>query len=202
VGRVIARPFAGEPGHYRRTAARKDFSLNPPAPTLLDRLQEKRWPVITVGKVDELFAGRGVEAGHHTRDNREGMDVIVDLMRRPGRGLVWANLVDFDTQFGHRNDPAGFAQALQEFDSRLPEILDVLRSDDLCMITADHGNDPTTSSTDHSREYVPLLAAGPRVRSGADVGTRTSFADLGATVADMFGVRVEAGTSFLREIRA
>ena len=203
VGRVIARPFTGPPGAYRRTERRRDFSLLPPAPTLLDRLTERGHAVLTVGKVDQLFAGRGVSDAFHTASNAEGQDVLAGLARRRGSGLVFANLVDFDQQYGHRNDPQGFARALEEFDERLGEILGNLRDDEMCLITADHGNDPTTPSTDHSREYVPLLAAGKRVRPGADLGTRDSFADVGATIAEIFGVgALAAGTSFLRGVRA
>lgn len=202
VGRVIARPFVGTPGRYTRTPERRDFSLPPPAATLLDRLARRGRSVLTVGKVDELFAGRGVTAAIHTRDNRQGMEEIATIMRRSGDGLVFANLVDFDTQFGHRNDPKGLANALEEFDARLGEVLSMLRPDELCVITADHGNDPTTTSTDHSREYVPLLATGPRARPGVDLGTRESFADLGATLAEFLGVEAgPAGRSFLREMR-
>ncbi len=204
VGRVIARPFEGAPGAYvRRGDRRKDFSRLPPEPTLLDRLSEAGHAVVTVGKVDDLFAGRGVTDAIHTRDNAEGEDVLADLARRPGEGLVFANLVDFDQLYGHRNDPAGFARALEQFDSRLEEILSRLRPDEICMITADHGNDPTTASTDHAREYTPLLVAGPRVKPGVDLGTRETFADVGATIADLFGVaRPRRGTSFLRAIRS
>jgi len=203
VGRVIARPFTGAPGAYKRTERRHDFSLEPPEATLLDRLAERGHPVITVGKVDQLFAGRGVSDAIHTASNAEGEEVLADLARRRGEGLVFANLVDFDQQYGHRNDPAGFARALEEFDEHLGEILGHLRDDEMCLITADHGNDPTTKSTDHAREYVPLLVAGRRVRAGADLGTRETFADVAATVAELFGVkRPEAGTSFLREVRA
>jgi phosphopentomutase len=203
VGRVIARPFAGPRGTYRRTANRRDFSLLPPDATLLDRLIERGHPVMTIGKVDELFAGRGVTEAVHTRDNAEGESLLCELARRGGEGLVFANLVDFDQQYGHRNDPAGFARALEQFDGRAAELIGSLRSDEMCLITADHGNDPTTPSTDHSREHVPLMVAGPRVRAGADLGTRETFADVAATVAEMFGVaRPAAGTSFLREVRA
>src|SRR5258706_4302140 len=202
VGRVIARPFVGAPGEYRRTPNRRDFSLAPPADTLLDRLTRAGRRVVTVGKVDDLFAGRGVSEAIHTRGNAEGEDVLEDLARRGGEGLVFANLVDFDQQYGHRNDPAGFARALEQFDERLGAILGRLRSDELCLVTADHGNDPTTPGTDHTREYAPLLAAGPRVRGG-DLGTRPTFADVGATLAELFGVGpLPAGTSFLREVRA
>jgi phosphopentomutase len=202
VGRVIARPFVGGPGDYRRTPNRRDFSLPPPPGTLLDRMVDAGHPVVTVGKVDDLFAGRGVTDALHTRSNHEGEEILADLARRGGEGLVFANLVDFDQQYGHRNDPAGFAGALEAFDERLAEILAHLRSDELCLVTADHGNDPTTPSTDHSREYVPLLVGGPRVRGGRDLGTRPTFADVGATIAELFGLsRLPNGGSFLREIR-
>jgi phosphopentomutase len=203
VGRVIARPFTGAPGNYRRTTNRRDFSLEPPAETLLDRMIRARQRVITVGKVDDLFAGRGVTEAIHTTSNAEGEDVLADLARRAGEGLVFANLVDFDQQYGHRNDPAGFARALEQFDERLDDLLGRLRNDEMCLITADHGNDPTTPGTDHTREYVPLLVAAPRVRAGVDLGTRGTFADVGATLTEMFGLeRLAAGRSFLREVRA
>ncbi|HKQ56552.1 MAG TPA: phosphopentomutase [Candidatus Eisenbacteria bacterium] len=203
VGRVIARPFEGSPGAYKRTGNRRDFSLEPPAPTLLDRMVERGLPVITVGKVNELFAGRGVTEAFHTSNNAEGETVLCDLVRSGGEGLVFANLVDFDQLYGHRNDPAGFGRALEQFDGRAAELIGHLRSDEMCLITADHGNDPTTGSTDHAREYVPLLVTGPRVRAGVDLGTRETFADIAATLAEVFGVtRPAAGTSFLREVRA
>jgi phosphopentomutase len=202
VGRVIARPFVGDPGRYRRTANRRDFSLAPPSETLLDRLVTSGWPVITVGKVDDLFAGRGVSEAIHTRDNSEGEEALATLSRGQGRGLVFANLVDFDQAYGHRNDAAGFATALERFDERLAEILGHLRNDEMCIVTADHGNDPTTPGTDHAREYVPLLVTGPRVRP-ADLGTRSMFADVAATLASAFDVTAPRwGTSFLREVRA
>jgi phosphopentomutase len=203
VGRVIARPFAGEPGKYRRTPNRRDFSLEPPQPTLLDQLVARGEPVITVGKVDELFAGRGVSESLHTKSNAEGEEILAGLLRQSGRGLVFANLVDFDQHYGHRNDPVGFARALEEFDERFGELRAHLRNDEMCLITADHGNDPTDASTDHSREYAPLLVAGPRVRAGADVGTRETSADVAATIAEAFGVaRAESGRSFLKEVRS
>jgi phosphopentomutase len=198
VGRVIARPFAGEPGKYRR-----DFSLEPPQPTLLDQLVGRGEPVITVGKVDELFAGRGVSESLHTKNNAEGMETLTGLVRKSGHGLVFANLVDFDMHFGHRSDPVGFARALEEFDERFGELRAHLRNDEMCLITADHGNDPTDVSTDHSREYAPLLVAGPRVRAGADLGTRETSADVAATIAEAFGVSWSAsGRSFLKEVRS
>jgi phosphopentomutase len=203
VGRVIARPFEGTPGNYRRTTNRRDFSLPPPGPTLLDRLVEAGHQVLTVGKVDDLFAGRGVTEAMHTSGNAEGEALLAELTRKGGPGLVFANLVDFDQLYGHRNDAAGFARALETFDDRLGEMLGHLRSEDLCLITADHGNDPTTPSTDHSREYTPLLAAGPRVRANTDLGTRETFADVGATLAEAFSIsRFSAGKIFLRELCA
>jgi len=202
VGRVIARPFEGEPGAWKRTSRRKDFSLAPHAPTLLDTLTEAGHRVVTVGKVDDLFAGRGVRDAIHTKDNEEGEAVLLDLVKRSGEGLVFANLVDFDTQYGHRNDPVGFARALERFDVTLAEFLGRLRGDEMVWITADHGNDPTTPGTDHTREYTPLLIAGPRVAQGADLGTRASFADVAATLAEVFSVRApRSGTSFLSGIR-
>jgi phosphopentomutase len=169
---------------------------------VLDLLSSRGHPVVTIGKVDDLFAGQGVTDSIHTKDNAAGEDALVEFARRGGSGLVFANLVDFDTMYGHRNDPAGFARALEQFDARLGEILAPLRSDEILMITADHGNDPTTPGTDHTREHTPLLVAGPRVRRGADLGLRSTFADVGATIADLFGVGpTPGGTSFLEEIR-
>ena len=203
VGRVIARPFEGEPGEYRRTSRRRDFSLEPHVPTVLDRMTGSGQKVVTVGKVDDLFAGRGVTDAIHTTSNEEGEMVLLDLAKRPGEGLVFANLVDFDTQFGHRNDPAGFARALEKFDITLGELRSRLRGDEMIWVTADHGNDPTTPGTDHSREYTPLLVMGPRVRDGAELGTRSTFADVGATLAELFSVQApRAGRSFLSELRA
>jgi phosphopentomutase len=203
VARVIARPFAGAPGAYRRTGNRRDFSLPPPDGTLLDRLTARGSRVLTVGKVDELFAGRGVTEGFHTRDNGEGEAILRDMVRTSGEGLVFANLVDFDQQYGHRNDPAGFGRALEQFDGVAAELIAHLRGDEMCIITADHGNDPTTPGTDHSREFVPLLVAGPRVREGVALGTRETFADVAATLASLFDVPAPAtGRSFLSEVRA
>ncbi len=202
VGRVIARPFVGGPGTWRRTPNRRDFSLEPSGETLLDRLVARGEPVVGVGKIDDLFAARGVSEALHVKSNTEGEEVLAGLARRPGRGLVFANLVDFDQAYGHRSDPAGFARALEEFDERFEEVLAHLRSDEMCLITADHGNDPTDASTDHSREYVPLVVAGPRVRGGVDLGTRGTFADVAATLSEAFGVGAPgAGRSFLEEVR-
>ena len=203
VGRVIARPFLGSPGSYARTPRRRDFSLEPPEPTLIDRLAEARQPVVTIGKVDELFAGRGVTEALHTNGNREGQELLVNCVRSSREGLVFANLVDFDQSYGHRNDPRSFARALESFDACLDELLGWLRDDEVCMVTADHGNDPTTPGTDHSREYTPLLVAGPRVRPGVDLGTRDTFADVGCSIAELLGAqRPRVGKSFVREVRS
>lgn len=201
VGRVIARPFTGDPGHFQRTAARRDFSLVPPEPTLLDRLSESGLPVTGIGKIEDIFAGRGLTQALHTHGNTEGIAETVRWLSG-GEGLVFTNLVDYDMVYGHRNDCPGYARALEEFDQAVPSLLAGLREDDLLIITADHGCDPTTPSTDHSREYVPLLAAGPRVRGGVDLGTRETFADVGATVADWLrGPQLPAGKSFALALR-
>ena len=201
VSRVIARPFIGTPGQYTRTANRKDVSIEPPSETLLDALAVAGIPRTGVGKVDDLFARRGLEGGH-TKDNAEGVQRILDWLRSGPDGLLFANLVDFDQQYGHRNDVPGFYQALRDFDAALPKLIAALREDDLLFITADHGNDPTTPSTDHAREVVPLLALGRRVRPVA-LGRRGTFSDLGATVADWLGIAFRGrGTSFLPAIVA
>lgn len=196
VSRVIARPFTGEPGAYERTPHRRDFSIAPPAVTLLDALADAGIPRQGVGKVDDLFAGRSIES-RHTAGNAEGIGAIGDWLGTAASGLLFANLVDFDQLFGHRNDVPGFYGALREFDAALPTLLSHLREDDLLFITADHGNDPTTPSTDHARECVPLLVLGRRVRS-VDLGRRATFSDLGATVAEWLGIGFRGkGESFL-----
>ena len=201
VGRVIARPFVGQPGAFRRTANRHDYALNPTGETLLDRLSHAGVPVISIGKVNDLFAGRSVARSIPTSSDSEGVDRIIESMREAQQGLIFANLVDFDTQYGHRNDIRGYADNLERFDERIGPVLDALEPDDLLVVTGDHGNDPSTPSTDHSREYVPLLLTGARVRRGVDVGTRSTFADLGQTLADNFGVgHLLHGTSFMEEI--
>ena len=198
VGRVIARPFAGPSGAYVRTANRHDFAMPAPGPTLLDTLSSAGVDVLAIGKVADLFAGRGVSRRVPTASDDEGIDAILAAMRGQARGLVFANLVDFDTRYGHRNDTAGYKENLERFDRRLPEILGAMRSDDLLVITADHGNDPTTPSTDHSREHVPVLARCGRCARASDLGTRETFADVGQTIADALGVaRLPAGTSVL-----
>lgn len=201
VGRVIARPFVGQPGAFMRTANRRDYALEPFAPTLLDRVKAAGLPVAGVGKIEDLFAGRGLTWAVHTRSDDHGMDVVREVMTTVDRGLIVANLVDFDTQYGHRNDTAGYAANLERFDARLAALLSALQETDLLVVTADHGNDPTTPSTDHAREYVPVLLAGAAVRDGVEAGTRSTFADLGQTLADLLGVPpLEHGTSFLAEV--
>jgi phosphopentomutase len=201
VGRVIARPFVGAPGSFKRTANRHDYALPPSGETLLDRLTARGVPVVAIGKIKDLFAGRGVGASIHTASDSEGMDAVERQMAQTDRGLIFTNLVDFDTQFGHRNDVDGYARNLEAFDGRLAQVLPQLRPDDLLVVTADHGNDPTTPSTDHSREYVPLLVIGQKIRPGIDVGTRSTFADLGQSLSEVFGAgRLAHGTSFLAEI--
>ena len=203
VGRVIARPFVGTRGAFMRTANRRDYALPPRGETLLDRVKAASLPVVAIGKIEDLFAGRGITHAYHTGSDDEGMDRVEEQMEVVDRGLIFTNLVDFDTQYGHRNDVEGYAHNLERFDARLSRVLPRLRADDLLVVTADHGNDPTTASTDHAREYVPLLAAGARVRAGVDLGTRRTFADLGQTLAELFGVgRLAHGTSFLQEMTA
>ena len=198
---MIARPFVGAPGRFTRTANRRDYALPPPRETLLDRVKGASIPVIAIGKIEDLFAGHGVTQAFHTASDDDGMNRIEEQMEKVDRGFIFTNLVDFDTQYGHRNDVEGYARNLERFDARLARVLPRLRPDDLLVVTADHGNDPTTASTDHAREYVPLLVAGARVRRGVDLGVRTTFADLGQTLAELFGVgRLAHGTSFLSEI--
>ena len=201
VGRVIARPFVGAPGQFKRTSNRRDYALQPSGETLLDRLTGNGIPVVAVGKIQDLFAGRSIGTALHTVSDDEGMDHVEQQMAQVDRGFIFANLVDFDTIYGHRNDVAGYAANLERFDARLSKLLPRLRDDDILIVTADHGNDPTTPSTDHSREYVPLLVTGEGVRWAVHLGTRQTFADLGQTLAELFGVgRLAHGTSFLREI--
>jgi phosphopentomutase len=201
VGRVIARPFVGAPGAFTRTSNRHDYALDPTGRTLLDHLAGRGIPVVSIGKVKDLFAGRGITQAIPTVSDTDGVDRVLDAMQTAADGLIFANLVDFDSMYGHRNDVAGYAANIERFDERLDAVLGKLRDTDLLVITADHGNDPTTPSTDHSREHVPLLMTGRRVRRGADVGTRSSFADLGQTLAANFSVGPLAyGVSFLEDV--
>lgn len=201
VGRVIARPFLGTPGAFRRdTAARHDYAVPPPEGMLLDRLAAREVPVFTVGKIADIYLDRGVTRSVKTRDNAEGMLKTLAAIGAIDRGFVFANLVDFDMLYGHRNDVEGYAAALEAADAWIPSLTAALGPDDLAMVAADHGNDPTTPSTDHDREYVPLLAWGPKARRGVALGTRDSLADIGQTVAHNFGTHLEKGSSFLEAI--
>ena len=201
LGRVIARPFVGAPGAFRRTANRHDYAIPPFADTLLDTLAKAGFAVRSIGKIADLFAGRGIREAVKTASDALGMEAFERALADAPPGLVFGNLVDFDAMYGHRNDTEGYAANLERFDERLGRLLPRLREDDLLVLTADHGNDPTTPSTDHSREYVPVLACGGRVRAGVNLGERSSFADLGQTIAEVFGVGpLACGRSFLGEL--
>lgn len=201
VVRVIARPFVGEPGHFTRTANRRDFSVSPPGKTVMNELQEAGFTSIAIGKISDIYAGEGITEALKTKSNMDGVDKLLETMRKDFTGLSFVNLVDFDAMYGHRRDPIGYGKALEEFDRRLPEILGALGEDDLLIITADHGNDPIHHGTDHTREYVPLLVYYIGMKGGQPLGVRETFADVGATIADNFQVtKPSIGTSFLRQI--
>ena len=201
VGRIIARPFVGEPGNFTRTSNRHDFSLEPPAVTMLDQIKEASMDVLSVGKISDIFAGKGITRGVRTVSNGDGIEKTLLYMDEDFHGLCFVNLVDYDMLYGHRNDVDGYAKALTYFDDNLPRLLGKLRDEDILMITADHGCDPITPSTDHSREYIPLVAAGKPLKKGVNLGTRTGFSDIGATVLEYLGIPQKiAGTSFLKEI--
>ncbi|MEF8873532.1 MAG: phosphopentomutase [Candidatus Thermoplasmatota archaeon] len=201
VGRVIARPFVGEHGSYTRTAERKDFSIRPPEETLLNRLEGEGYDVIGIGKIDDIFAGDGITEAIHTEDNMDGVDRTIEQMGKDNTGLIMTNLVDFDMRWGHRNDPEAYGEGLGDFDERIPELLEAMGEKDVLIITADHGCDPTYEGTDHTREYVPLLLYGSSLDEGVDLGTRSTFSDLGQTVADMFSLGdLPHGSSFLSSI--
>ncbi len=200
VGRVIARPFTGAPGHFTRTANRHDYAVPPPQGMLLDRLEERGTPVHSIGKIFDIFLGRGIAESSKTKNNADGMAKTLEAMREMDRGLIFVNLVDFDQQYGHRNDIQGYGAALEQFDAWLPELQAAMGPGDLAIFTADHGCDPTIPGTDHTREYVPVLAAGVSVRRGADLGLRASLSDIGQTVAANFGTTIPEGSSFLSQI--
>ena len=197
VGRVIARPFIGTPGHFTRTANRHDYAVPPPEGMLLDQLAQRGVKVHSVGKIFDVFLGRGISSQVNTKTNADGMARILESLTAQSDGLIYANLVDFDMLYGHRNDIEGYAKALEEVDGWLPAFEAALKPGDLAIFTADHGCDPTTASTDHSREYVPLLALGGRA---VDLGTRTTLADMGQTIAENFGTKIAVGASFLGQI--
>jgi phosphopentomutase len=200
VARVIARPYIGEHGLYERTANRRDYSLMP-AYNLLNRLQEAEYDIIGIGKIEDIFNGSGITEAIHTDNNMHGVDLTIDYMGQQNKGLIFTNLVDFDSKWGHRNDVQGYGQGLKDFDQRIPEIIEIMNDTDLLMICADHGCDPTYPGTDHTREYVPLLVYGNDIQKGIDLGVRQSFADMGQTVADIFNVApLEVGKSFYQQL--
>ncbi|EYE87449.1 phosphopentomutase [Fervidicella metallireducens AeB] len=201
VGRVIARPFIGKSGEYKRTSNRKDFSRKPFKKTILNYIADNGLDVCAVGKIEDIYGGYGITKAVHTKNNMDGVDKTLEFMKENSKGLIFTNLVDFDMQYGHRNDIAGYAKALEEFDNRVPEIIENLRDDELLIITADHGCDPTTESTDHSREYIPILVYGKMIKPGINLGTRTSFSDIGKTIGELLGIENDIeGTSFAKEI--
>ena len=202
VGRVIARPFIGSPGHFKRTPNRHDYAVEPPKPMLLDVLKERGVPVFGVGKIHDIYNGRGVEDYVTTKSNADGMAKLTEALRERKRGMIFCNLVDFDMLYGHRKDVEGFAKSLEEFDAALGEYLPLLTAQDLLMLTADHGCDPDSrwETTDHSREYVPILAYAPAQTTGVDLGTRSTLADMGQTIAENFGGVIPHGTSFLASV--
>lgn len=202
VGRVIARPFVGEPGAFKRTPNRHDYAVSPPEPTVLNALKNADKDVISVGKINDIFSGEGITASYPTKSNRHGIDETIRLMGESFNGLLFTNLVDFDSLYGHRRDPEGYARALEEFDASVPDLLAQVGERDLLVITADHGNDPTHAGTDHTREYVPLLIYGKGLSAPGSLGVRATYADLAATIADNFGVHAsEHGKSFLQLLK-
>ncbi len=201
VGRVIARPFIGKPGSFSRTANRRDFAAEPTSETILDKIKQKGLDVIAVGKIEDIFSKKGITEAEHTKSNMDGVDVTLSYMNKQNKGIIFTNLVDFDMVFGHRNNPEGYKQAIEEFDKRLPEIISKMREDDLLIITADHGCDPTTASTDHSREYVPILLYGKKTKKNINLGTRKTFSDIASTIADIFEIdNTFSGVSFIDDI--
>ncbi|MFJ8087803.1 phosphopentomutase [Lysinibacillus sp. NPDC095746] len=202
VGRVIARPFVGTPGNFTRTSNRHDYALKPFGRTTMNVLKDAGFDVIAIGKISDIFNGEGVTDAVRTKNNKDGMDKFAEVVRRNFHGISFLNLVDFDANFGHRRDPLGYGNALQEFDARIPEITEAMTEDDLLIITADHGNDPTFHGTDHTREYVPLIVYSPRFNGGSELALRETFADIAATVAENFKVEApEFGKSFLNNLK-
>ncbi len=201
IGRIIARPFVGEGGDFKRTPNRHDYALKPFGRTVMNELKDEKLDVIAIGKISDIYDGEGVTDAIRTKSNMDGMDQFISVLDRSFKGISFLNLVDFDALFGHRRDPIGYGEALEEFDARLPEVFEKMTNDDLLIITADHGNDPTAPGTDHTREYVPLLVYSKRFNKGEELRIRSSFADIGATIADNFNVKSpEFGTSFLPEL--
>ncbi|MFS4457371.1 phosphopentomutase [Maribacter sp. 2304DJ31-5] len=197
VGRVIARPFIGVPGNFARTANRRDFSIKPPSATLLDVLKNNKKEVVAIGKINDIFSGSGITNTIKTINNNHGVKETISCIKEDFEGLIFTNLIDFDMHYGHRRNVEGYANCLMDFDAQIPSILNSLGDDDVLIITADHGNDPTASGTDHTREYIPILCYGKQLMEGVSIGTRTSFSDIGATILDAFKIRSELnGVSF------
>lgn len=202
VGRVIARPFVGEEGNFTRTSNRRDYALNPFSKTMLEYLKENGKEVAAVGKIEDIYNKLGVTKAVHTKNNMDGVDKTLEYMKEVEEGLIFTNLVDFDMLYGHRNDAKGYGKAIEDFDNRLPEIYNNMSDDDILIITADHGCDPTTDSTDHSREYIPVLVYGKKLKEGVDLGTRKGFTDIGKTILDFFNIKNEiVGESFLDKLK-
>ena len=201
MGRVIARPYVGEPGNFTRTSNRHDYAVKPPEPTVMNALKDSGKDVIAVGKINDIFTGEGVTESYPTKSNAHGIQTTIEQLEKQFEGLLFTNLVDFDSLYGHRRDPEGYAKALEEFDAAIPRLLELTGPDDLLIITADHGNDPIHPGTDHTREYVPLLIYSPSIQAGRSLGTLETFADLGATVAANFESQMpKIGTSFLDKL--
>lgn len=201
VGRVIARPFTGSSGSFKRTSNRKDFSLIPPSKTMLNIISEAGLNVIAVGKIEDIFCGSGITESVHTIDNNDGVTKTIEFISSESNGIIFTNLVDFDSLYGHRNDINGYANCLRQFDLKLPDIIKVLNDDDVLIITADHGNDPTKQGSDHTREYIPILIYGTKIKAGTNIGTRKSFSDIGATITEILSVKKTTfGESFLNQI--
>jgi phosphopentomutase len=202
VGRVIARPYMGKPGAFTRTSNRRDYAVKPPAPTVMNRLKDAGQQVIAIGKIEDIFDGEGVTKALHTKSNLDGIQKTIEVLHTPFDGLVFTNLVEFDSLYGHRRDPVGYGKALEEFDALLPRIMSGIGPNDLLILTADHGNDPVHAGTDHTREYVPILLYSPGLTIPDSIGVRATFADLGATIADNFDVPSTGnGTSFLEKLQ-
>ena len=203
VARVIARPYIGaKAGEFIRTSNRRDYSLNPFEPTILDNIKEAGLDVIGVGKIEDIFNGQGITEAIHTKDNMHGVDETINYINKDNNGLIFTNLVDFDSKYGHRRDTKGYKEALEEFDARIPQIIEALKEDDILVINADHGNDPTYKGSDHTREYIPVLVYGKNIKNGVNLGIRSSFADIGATVADIIGAKLpQHGKSFKNNIQ-
>ncbi|CAH2212907.1 phosphopentomutase [Tepidibacter aestuarii] len=197
LARIIARPFVGEPGNFTRTSNRRDFSLDPYEDTILDNIKMAGQDVIAVGKIEDIFNGKGITEAVHTKSNMDGVDQTIEYMKKDNKGLIFTNLVDFDSKYGHRRNVEGYKNAIEELDLRIPEIIENLKDEDILILTADHGNDPTYKGTDHTREYIPVLLYGKNVKNGANIGIRTTFSDIGATVADILGAEMPSnGESF------